>query len=86
MVAVRSADAERFINHPPPGVFLYLVFGSEAGLVAERMRTLLVRAVESTQAALQVVQPSVVLKTYSPAGKVLMNLTGRYTEETRCVA
>ena len=59
---------------------------TQVGRFAHQNQMLLVRAVESTQAALQVVQPSVVLKTYSPAGKVLMNLTGRYTEEARCVA
>lgn len=59
---------------------------TQVGRFAHQNQMLLVRAVESTQAALQAVQPSVVLKTYSPAGKVLMNLTGRYTEEVRCVA
>ena len=58
MVAVRSADANRFINHPPPGVFLYLVFGTDAGLVAERMRTVLVRAVDDPRDAFQMVRLS----------------------------
>ena len=56
MVAVRSSDADRFINHPPPGVFLYLVFGTDAGLVAERMRTILVRAVDDPKDAFQLVR------------------------------
>lgn len=56
MVAVRSTDADRFINHPPTGVFLYLVFGSDAGLVAERMRTVLVRAVDDPKDAFQLVR------------------------------
>lgn len=56
MVAVRSADADRFINHPPADVFLYLVFGSDAGLVAERMRTVLVRAVDDPKDAFQLVR------------------------------
>ena len=59
---------------------------SQVARFAHQNQMLLVRAVESTQAALQAVQPSVVHKTYSPAGKVLMNLTSRYTEEARCVA
>lgn len=59
---------------------------SQVGRFAHQNQMLLVRAVDSTQAALQAVQPSVVHKTYSPAGKVLMNLTVRYTEEMRCVA
>ena len=58
MVAVRSSDADRFINHPALGVFLYLVFGSDAGLVAERMRTLLVRAVDDPKDAFQLLRLS----------------------------
>ncbi len=56
MVAVRSTDADRFINHPPAGVFVYLVFGTDAGLVAERMRTILVRAVDDPADAFQLVR------------------------------
>ena len=58
MVAIRSSDADRFINHPPAGVFLYLVFGTDAGLVAERIRTILVRAVEDPKDAFQLVRMS----------------------------
>ena len=58
MVAIRSAEADRFINHPPVGVFLYLVFGSDAGLVAERIRTILVRAVDDPKDAFQLVRMS----------------------------
>lgn len=56
MVAVRSAEADRFINHPPGGVFLYLVFGSDAGLVAERARTILARAVDDPKDGFQLVR------------------------------
>ncbi len=56
MVAVRSAEADRFINHPPKGVFLYLVFGSDAGLVAERSRTVLARAVDDPKDGFQLVR------------------------------
>ena len=58
MVAVKSATADRFINHPPAGIFLYLVFGSDAGLVAERLRTVLVRAVDDPKDAFQLVRMS----------------------------
>ena len=58
MVAVRSTDADRFINRPPTGLFLYLVFGTDAGLVAERMRTVLVRAVDDPRDAFQLVRLS----------------------------
>ena len=56
MASVRSGDADRFINHPPAGVFLYLVFGPDAGLVAERLRTVLVRAVDDPKDAFQLVR------------------------------
>ena len=56
MVAVRSTDADRFINHPPAGVFLYLVFGTDAGLVAERARTTLSRAVDDPKDGFQLVR------------------------------
>ena len=56
MVAVRSTDADRFINHPPADVFLYLVFGTDAGLVAERMRTILARAVDDPKDAFQLMR------------------------------
>ncbi len=36
MVAVKNSEADRFIARPPPNIFLYLVFGTDAGLVAER--------------------------------------------------
>ena len=58
MVAVRSAEADRFINKPPTGVFLYLVFGSDAGLVSERIRTILTRAVDDPKDGFQLVRLS----------------------------
>ena len=56
MVAIRSSDADRFINHPPDGVFLYLVFGTDAGLVAERGRTILAKAVDDPRDGFQLVK------------------------------
>lgn len=56
MVAVRSGEADRFINHPPPDVFLYLIFGSDAGLIAERARTVLTRAVDDPKDGFQLVR------------------------------
>jgi DNA polymerase III subunit delta len=56
MVAVKSGDADRFINRPPPDVFLYLVFGNDAGLIAERSRTILSRAVDDPGDAFQLVR------------------------------
>lgn len=56
MVAIRAAEADRFINHPAPGVFLYLVFGTDSGLVAERARTILARAVDDPKDAFQLLR------------------------------
>ncbi|HET6377415.1 MAG TPA: DNA polymerase III subunit delta [Methylocella sp.] len=44
MAAVKSHEASRFIASPPPGVFLYLLYGTDAGLVSERARKILSRA------------------------------------------
>lgn len=56
MAAIRPGDVDRAINHPAPGVFLYLVFGSDAGLVAERARTILRLAVDDPKDPFQLVQ------------------------------
>jgi DNA polymerase-3 subunit delta len=45
MVAVKSHEAERFLARPPPHIYLYLVFGTDAGLVTERARKIILRAV-----------------------------------------
>ncbi|MGQ0445824.1 MAG: DNA polymerase III subunit delta [Beijerinckiaceae bacterium] len=46
MVAIKSHEAERFLARPAPHIFLYLVFGTDAGLVAERARRIIFRAVD----------------------------------------
>ncbi len=46
MVGIKSSEAERFLKKPPPNVFLYLVCGSDAGLVSERAQAIVARAVE----------------------------------------
>lgn len=56
MVAVRSGEADRFINRPPSDVFLYLVFGTDTGLVAERARTILSRAVDDVKDPFQLIR------------------------------
>ena len=58
MAAIRPGDVDRAINHPPAGVFLYLVFGTDAGLVGERIRTILSRAVDNPKDPFQLVQMS----------------------------
>jgi DNA polymerase-3 subunit delta len=46
MAAVKSGEADRFIAKPPPNIFVYLVFGTDAGLVAERAQKLIARSVD----------------------------------------
>jgi DNA polymerase-3 subunit delta len=40
VVAIRNAEADRFLARPVPGIVVFLVFGSDPGLVSERMRSL----------------------------------------------
>lgn len=49
MVAVKSGEADRFIAKPPPNIFLYLIFGTDAGLVAERAQKIIARSVDDTK-------------------------------------
>ncbi|WP_034994057.1 DNA polymerase III subunit delta [Beijerinckia mobilis] len=46
MVAIKSHEAERFLARLPSHMVLYLVFGTDNGLVAERTRMILARSVE----------------------------------------
>jgi len=46
MVAVKTSEADRFIARPPPNVFIYLVFGTDAGLVAERVNRIIARSID----------------------------------------
>ena len=58
MVAVKSSDADRFLSSPPTHVILYLVFGTDTGLVSERKRALLRRVVSDPADVFQVVEIS----------------------------
>ncbi len=46
MVAIKSREADRFLARPAPHIFLYLLFGHDAGLVAERARRIVRHAVD----------------------------------------
>jgi DNA polymerase III subunit delta len=56
MVAVKSHEAERYLARPPPHIYLYLVFGTDAGLVAERARKIVSRAVDDLKDPFQLVR------------------------------
>ncbi|WP_036260047.1 DNA polymerase III subunit delta [Methylocapsa aurea] len=58
MVAVKSHEADRFLARPQSHVFLYLVFGPDAGLVAERARAIVLRSVEDPKDPFQLLRLS----------------------------
>jgi DNA polymerase III subunit delta len=46
MVAVKNGEADRFIAKPAPNIFLYLVFGTDAGLIAERVQKIIAASID----------------------------------------
>ncbi len=56
MSAIRSGDADRFVARPPPETKLFLVFGSDSGLVRERARKLLRGLVDDPADPFQLVE------------------------------
>jgi DNA polymerase III subunit delta len=46
MVAVKNGEADRFIAKPAPNIFLYLVFGTDAGLIAERAQRIIAGSID----------------------------------------
>lgn len=58
MVAIKSHEADRFIADLPTHIFLYLVFGTDAGLVSERKRGLLRKVVSDPSDVFQITQIS----------------------------
>ncbi len=46
MVAVKSYEADRFLARPPAHMFVFLVFGTDAGLISERVRRIVAQTVE----------------------------------------
>jgi DNA polymerase III subunit delta len=56
LVAVKNAEADRFIARPQQAVFLYLVFGSDAGLVSERAKKIVARAIDDPKDPFQLLR------------------------------
>jgi DNA polymerase-3 subunit delta len=56
VVAVKNAEADRLISRPPQNIFLYLVFGSDAGLVSERAKTIAARAIDDPKDPFQLLR------------------------------
>jgi DNA polymerase-3 subunit delta len=53
LVAVKNHEADRFLARLPSHVFLYLVFGTDRGLVNERAKLIATRAVDDPKDAFQ---------------------------------
>lgn len=58
MVAVSNRDAERFVAAPPENLFLFLVHGSDAGMVRERALALVSKRVDDRHDPFQFVELS----------------------------
>lgn len=58
MVAVSHRDAERFVSSPPENVFLFLVHGSDAGMVRERALAIVAKRVDDRHDPFQFVELS----------------------------
>lgn len=56
MVAIRSREADRFLARDATGFLAYLVFGTDVGLVSERVRTLVKLLVDDPADPFQVVR------------------------------
>ncbi len=56
MVAIKSHEADRFLTQLPPHVFLYLVFGPNAGLASERKHQIIRSSVDDPSDPFQYVQ------------------------------
>lgn len=58
MVAVKNRDAERFVKAPPAPIFLFLVYGSDTGLVRERALRIVEQRVADRRDPFQFVEMS----------------------------
>jgi len=58
MVAVKSYEADRFLARPPAHMFVFLVFGTDAGLISERTQRIVAQAVEDPKDPFQLTRLS----------------------------
>jgi DNA polymerase III subunit delta len=56
VVAVKNHEAERFLARPAPHIYLYLVFGTDSGLVSERARKIVAGAIDDPKDPFQLVR------------------------------
>jgi DNA polymerase-3 subunit delta len=76
MVALKPAEAERFIARPDPAKPVVLVFGADAGLVAERVEALVAKSVDDPADPFQLARLE---------GDVLARDPGRLSEEANTI-
>jgi len=76
MVAVKNHEADRFVSQPPDSVSVFLVFGSDAGLVSERSGKLLDQAVADRHDPFQMV---------AMAGDDVADDPGKLIDEARTI-
>ena len=58
MGAVKSSDAEKYVAAPPESIFLFLVYGPDAGMVRERALTLISKRIDDRHDPFQFVEMS----------------------------
>ena len=58
MGVVKSADAEKYVAAPPENIFLFLVYGPDAGMVRERALTLVGKRIDDRHDPFQFVEIS----------------------------
>ncbi len=58
MVAVKNSEADKFLGRPAPHIYLFLVFGPDLGLVAERARAIVRNAVDDPKDPFQLLRVS----------------------------
>ncbi|MBO0734500.1 MAG: DNA polymerase III subunit delta, partial [Methylocapsa sp.] len=56
MAVIKSSGADAYLARPAPGIFLYLVYGQDRGLVSERVKTIVSRAVDDPKDPFQLVR------------------------------
>ena len=56
MVAIKNHEADRFLRSPSPEIWIYLFCGPDAGLVSERLRSVVQKSVENPKDPFQLLR------------------------------
>jgi len=76
MVAIRHWEAENFLAKPPGHIAFYLFYGTDAGLISERARTIVKASIDNPDDAFQFVRIE---------GDELSGETGRLADEVNTI-